>query len=89
VLQLTGAGLARRDVRSVVMLSDSLLFAKSGGHFTLDNEPYPIVVYCQGDSLAGRLLSRSNSESEIQPLRVGESIVVGQTRFALAHYSSR
>lgn len=89
VLLLTGAGLARRDVRSVVMLSDSLLFAKSGGHFTLDNEPYPIVVYCQGDSLAVRLLSRSNSESEIQPLRVGESIVVGQTRFALAHYSSR
>ena len=89
VLLLTGAGLARRDIRSVVMLSDSLLFAKSGGHFSLDNEPHPIVVYCQGESLAVRLLPRPDSESQNQTLRVGESIVVGQTRFALAHYSSR
>ena len=89
VLQFTGAGLARRDIRNVVMLADSLLFAKSGGHFNLDNEPNPIVVYCQGESLAVRMLSRSDRESETQLLRAGESIVVGQTRFALAHYSSR
>ena len=71
------------------MLADSLLFAKTGGHFSLDNEPYPIVVFCQEDSLAVRLLSRSDRASETQTLRAGESIVVGQTRFALAHYSSR
>ncbi len=85
VLLMTGAGHVRRDIRSVVMLADSLLFAKSGGHFHLDNEPYPIVVYCQGDSLAVRSHTRSDNGSDIQLLRVGESIVVGQTRFALAH----
>lgn len=89
VLQLTSAGLARRDIRNVVLMADSLLFAQSGGHFCLADEAESIVVFRQGDALAVKRLSRFTQASAVQSLRVGESIVVGQTRFALASHSPR
>lgn len=92
VLQVTGAGLTRRDIRHIVLMADSLLFAPAGGHFCLANAPQRFVLYWQGDALAIRpspSTSRPDAVCRDQPLRSGDSQVVGGVRFALIPFHLR
>ena len=83
VLQLSGAALARRDIRYVALMSDSLVFAPSGGHFTLPSAPGPVVLYRVRDHF---VIKRPNQNAmERQELAFGDSLLVGETRFSLRH----
>ncbi len=82
VLQVTGARLANRDVRSVVLMSDSLLFGPSGCHFRLPDVQSPIVLHPQGSGYALRQAT-SGRQPVIATLNDKESTVIADTRFAL------
>lgn len=77
VLQITGSRLARRDIRSVVLLADSLLFGPTGSHFRLPAVNTPIVLHRHHNQFALRPLGHS----ETTMLRTGESVVMNETRF--------
>jgi hypothetical protein len=86
VLQITGARLARRDIRSVVLMSDSLLFGPSGSHFRLPGTESSIVLQCSRDGYALReSVSRESAAVRTVPaaISVGESMVLKDIRFAL------
>ncbi len=89
VLQITGSRLARRDIRSVVLMSDSLLFGPAGSHFRLSGAENPIVLHGSRDGSALReAVSRaSTSQPAVRTapaaINVGESVVMKDIRFAL------
>lgn len=89
VLQLTGAGLPRREIRHIALMSDSLLFCASGGHFSLSNCEHPIVVFLgpQGYAVKYAGTGVSGSGGEVHPLSLGRSVLVGETRFTLNQIS--
>lgn len=87
VLEMTSGMLTRRDIRRIVLMADSLLFGPSNCHFRLPVGESPIIM------LPG---SASSPESEYslhqqggfdaQALSVGDSVRLGDTRFALSHH---
>ncbi|MCA9137710.1 MAG: hypothetical protein KDB00_13155, partial [Planctomycetales bacterium] len=80
VLQLTGAGLSRQDIRHVALMADSLLFSNGGGHFSVANCERPIVVFSQP---GGYAIKYAGSGGEVGKLELGQSQLLGQTRFTL------
>ncbi|APZ91681.1 hypothetical protein Fuma_01272 [Fuerstiella marisgermanici] len=80
VLHITGSKLEQRDIRNVVLMSDSLLFGPNGSHFRLPNEDSPIVLHCDAGGYALRSLQAG---SEWMPLRLGQSVLMNDVRFAL------
>lgn len=82
VLQVTGAKLARRHVRSVVLMADSLLFGPAGSHFRLPDVAMPIVLHRQNHGYALRQ-AQTGPEPAAATLNTGESAVMNDTRFAL------
>ena len=89
VLQMTGSGLARRDIRSVVLMADSLLFGPQGSHFRISGLEIPIVLHCDhnGYSLREATSRRSVLQQGVRitpaTLTVGESVLMKDVRFAL------
>ena len=89
VLQITGARLARRDIRSIVLMSDSLLFGPTGSHFRLPGTDSPVVLHCSRGGYALReSVSRESASQQAgravpAALDVGESVVLQDIRFAL------
>ncbi|MDG1897986.1 MAG: hypothetical protein P8J37_24050, partial [Fuerstiella sp.] len=89
VLQITGSRLARRYIRSVVLMSDSLLFGPAGSHFRLPHAEFPIVLHGSRDGYALReAVSRtSTSQPAVRTapaaINVGESVVMKEICFAL------
>lgn len=89
VLQITGSRLARRDIRSVVLMSDSLLFGPAGSHFRLPAVESPIVLHCDGAGYVLRETATRVSASQpavraaSEALPPGDSVVVRDVRFAL------
>lgn len=79
VLEVSGAKLARRDLRSIVLLDDCLVFASSAAHFRLPSGGPPILLQPLGDGFT----LHQQGESRRQSLQVGHSLVIGDTRFAL------
>ncbi len=79
LLQITGSRLARRDIRSVVLMADSLLFGPNGSHFRLPDVDAPIVLHGNRDGYAVRQLGHTGTSA----VRLGESAVVNDVRFGL------
>ncbi|MEZ6129266.1 MAG: hypothetical protein R3C59_11330 [Planctomycetaceae bacterium] len=79
ILQVTGSRLARRDIRSVVLMADSLLFGPHGSHFRLPSVEVPIVLYRDRSGYALRQLGSQDAWT----LRAGESVVQNDVRFGL------
>jgi len=88
-LQITGSRLARRDVRSVVLMSDSLLFGPAGSHFRLSAADGPIVLHRTRNGYALKQMTARRTDSnpirraEPVTLGLGDSVVMNETRFAL------
>ena len=81
VLQLTGAALPRRDVRYVALMCDSLVFASTGGHFTVPHSNGPLVLYRDRD---GFVIKQPGERGlDRQKLNLGQPLLVGETRFSL------
>ena len=80
VLDVTGAGLRRREIRQIALMSDSLLFARSGGHFSVETSDRPIVVFRDHDGYA---IKYAGEGGEIQRLEIDRPVVLGETRFTL------
>ncbi len=80
VLHVTGSKLEQRDIRNVVLMSDSLLFGPNGSHFRLPNGDSPIVLHCDAGGYALRCLQTG---SERMSLRLGQSMLMNDVRFAL------
>ncbi|MCP4782699.1 MAG: hypothetical protein GY903_28485 [Fuerstiella sp.] len=89
VLQITGSRLARRDIRSVVLMSDSLLFGPAGSHFRLSDAENPIVLHGGRDGYALReSVSRASTPQPAvrtapAAINIGESVVMKDIRFVL------
>lgn len=90
VLQITGSRLVQREIRSVVLMADSLLFGAAGSHFRLDGVSPPVVLHGGHDGFAlresvaagapGRVTQRPPSV----PLVDGHSVLMNDVRFALS-----
>lgn len=92
VLQLTGAGIERRDVRHLVMLDDSLLFGAIGCHFKLASLPKPVLLFRNSNTTAERssdhfLLGRLGDNDSAMPLAIGQSQVIDDVRFGLGEFA--
>lgn len=79
VLTLSGAKLQRRDIRHIVLLSDSVLFGATGCHFKLPGTITPVLLHRAGHEFAVRELGQ-----EPQVMQPGSPISVQHVRFALA-----
>ncbi|MCS7468317.1 hypothetical protein NZK35_16820 [Stieleria sp. ICT_E10.1] len=80
VLQLSGAGLAKREIRCAALMADSLLFSPRGGHFSISGCERPIVVFRAADGYA---IKYAGSGGEVSPLVADRSVLLGETRFTL------
>ena len=93
VLQITGSRLPRRDVRHVVLLSDSLLFGAANSHFRVHDAERPVVFYRTDEGYALReAVVRSATrqdplavQSAAVPLPTGGSAEIGNVRFHLTN----
>ncbi|WP_372896259.1 hypothetical protein [Stieleria sp.] len=80
VLQLSGAGLAKREIRCAALMADSLLFSPRGGHFSISGCERPIVVFRAADGYA---IKYAGSGGEVHQLEADRSVLLGETRFTL------
>ncbi len=83
ILEINGVMLLRRDVRRVVLLADSLLFGKSGCHFSLPTSGPPVILQPTRD---GYSLHRQGG-FDVQNLKTGGSVSIEGTRFTLTTHS--
>jgi hypothetical protein len=97
VLELTAAGLARGDIRHVVLMADSLLFGPRGTHFPVESIDQAVLLSSIEDRFMLRRLDPSRQFANVQgtssqrlamQLRIGESVVIDGTRFSLCPYSN-
>ncbi|MEP3480959.1 MAG: hypothetical protein ABJZ55_17055 [Fuerstiella sp.] len=79
VLAISGAKLQRRDIRHIVLLSDSVLFGATGCHFKLPGTTTPVLLHRSGHDFAIRELGQ-----EPQIMQTGSPVSVQHVRFALA-----
>jgi hypothetical protein len=95
VLELTAAGLARGDIRRVVLMADSLLFGPRGTHFPMESIETAVVLSLTAGQFAIRRLVPSQQSEYVQGtgsresamhLRVGEPVVIDGTRFSLCPF---
>ena len=85
VLQITGSRTNRRDIRNVVLMSDSLLFGPAGAHFRIGDLAHPLVLHCNRDGFALReTMSQGAGGRTSAALAIGEPVVVNDVRFALS-----
>ena len=89
VLEMTAGKLTRRDIRRVVLMSDSLLFGQSHCHFRLPGGETPIIMQpaCKQSQRSGYMLHRRGG-FDPQTLLAGGSVQIDDTRFALSHHST-
>ncbi len=80
VLQLSGAGLAKREIRCAALMADSLLFSPRGGHFSISGCERPIVVFRAADGYA---IKYAGSGGDVRQLQTDRSVLLGETRFTL------
>ncbi|QEF97948.1 hypothetical protein Mal15_19940 [Stieleria maiorica] len=80
VLQLSGAGLAKREIRCAALMADSLLFSGSGGHFSISGGERPIVVFRSAGGYAIKFAEPGGDVCQLEPDR---PVLLGQTRFSL------
>ncbi|PAY20775.1 hypothetical protein CKO51_04030 [Rhodopirellula sp. SM50] len=80
VLQLSGAGLAKREIRCAALMADSLLFSPRGGHFSISGCERPIVVFRAADGYA---IKYAGSGGDARQLEADRSVLLGETRFTL------
>ncbi len=89
VLQITGSRLSRRDIRSVVLMADSLLFGPGGSHFRVPGLELPVVLHCDQNGLtlrettSRRRGSQPAARTAPATLNLGQSVLMKDTRFAL------
>lgn len=67
VLQLTGAGMVRRDVRNVVLLADSILFGAQGCHFKVDGIAGVVMLSLDNGRFTLRRYGEKASVIEMRP----------------------
>lgn len=79
VLSMSGAKLQRRDIRHIVLLSDSVLFGGSGCHFKLPGTTNPVLLHRSGQNFAIRELGK-----DPQIMEAGLPVSIQHVRFALA-----
>ena len=79
VLTVSAAKLQRRDIRHIILLSDSLLMGANGCHLKLPDITTPVLLHRSGSDLAVRQLGQ-----ESHALQVGSPISIQHIRFALA-----
>jgi hypothetical protein len=80
VLHVTGAGLSKREIRSIALMDDSLLFCKRRGHFSIADADAPIVVFL---GPTGYAIKYAGPGSQPLELRIGHSVLLGDTRFTI------
>ena len=83
VLQITGSRMTKRDIRNIVLMSDSLLFGPNGSHFRLPDVEAPIVLHCGAAGYALRQMQTGGARSKPSTLSFGKSVVMNDVRFAL------
>jgi len=83
VLQITGSKLKRRDVRSVVLFEDAVVFGSRVGHFRLPDVGSPLILRPVADS-KGQFLLHQKGSSDRQLLNDGISLEMNDCHFALA-----
>lgn|GEM_PF-2689737 len=98
VLQIKGSKLIRRDIRSIVLVGDAVLFGDSASHFRIPGLDNRIMVRPVIKSISqrktvdtesmGEFLIHQQGDSDRQLLRSGEQVVIGQCQFSLTGSSS-
>ena len=82
ILQITGSKLKRRDVRSIVLLGDAIVFGRRRGHFRLSSGEPAVIVRKSLDS-PGELLIHQHGSQDHQLLSAGDSVRINDSHFAL------
>ncbi|WP_182864846.1 hypothetical protein [Stieleria mannarensis] len=80
VLQLSGAGLAKREIRCAALMADSLLFSDSGGHFSIPRGERPIVMF---RATGGYAMKFAEPGGDVHQLELDRPVLLGETRFTL------
>ena len=83
VLMMQGGKLKRRDIRSIVLMDDSILFAKSGGHFPIADLPNRVIVRPTEKS-GDEYLIHEQGSTEHRLLSADHSQSIANIRFALS-----
>ncbi|MEL6105328.1 MAG: hypothetical protein AAFU85_04800 [Planctomycetota bacterium] len=85
VLQLSGAALPRRDIRYVALMSDSLVLASSGGHFSIPHLDAPLILFRDQDGFA--IKQTADPGQGNARLLQDQSLLVAGTRFSLRPFT--
>ena len=80
VLEVTGVKLQQRDIRNIVMMSDSLMIGGSGSHFKLAESGVPIILLPTNDGFS----VHTQGSFDKQTLSPNSSVVVNDIRFTLS-----
>ena len=89
-LELKDGRLKQRDIRNVALLADSLVFGPLGSHFPIAGAEGPIILYRispGGSDNGGRFAVKQPGMAAEQSLGIGDSMLVGDNRFALSQVS--
>ena len=93
VLQIKGSKLQRRDIRSIVLMGDALIFGQSGSHFPIASVTNRVMVrptdavIAKEDNDFNEFIIHRHGDSSRQFLRAGDPVDVGNCQFSLTPYS--
>jgi len=87
VLRITGSKMKQRQIRSIVLMGDSLVFGSTSGHFRLTNLKSRVIMR----PVAGEdaFMIHQQGRSERQPLSSGASASFDGCQFALEMTDAR
>jgi hypothetical protein len=77
-----GSKLKRRDVRSIVLLGDAIVFGRRRGHFRLPNGQSSVILRSQAER-PGEFLIHQQGSQDCQMLSTGDSLKINDCHFAL------
>ena len=82
ILHITGSKLKRRDVRSIVLLADAIVFGRRRGHFRLPDGQASVILRSQAER-PGEFLIHQQGSQDCQMLSTGDSLKINDCHFAL------
>jgi len=84
VIQITGARLAQRDIRHIVLMADCVIFGSPAAHIPISDVTGRILMQPSGSGFC----LRHQGGAQAHVLHLGESVTLEGTRFALAAWSN-
>jgi hypothetical protein len=82
ILHITGSKLKRRDIRSVVLVGDAVVFGQGRGHFRLPGGQRSVILQSQANQ-PGEFLIHQKGSQDHRLLSQGDALQINDCHFAL------